>query len=134
MNHRMHIGPHFIDEDMHRHFAGLLPLTPDLPAICVDYNQIVCLHETFVRYGWSTKNVAVRQARAQIPVGGCQQAFLVGEVAKADNFLAKFLFRHNTAFYNNLLFRNPYEKYTIIPKTNHAAKRNHVIDGSPRIR
>ena len=94
VNDSVNVRPHFVYQKVHRDFTRSLPFAFDLLCLHVDDDHVLGLDESFVRDRRRAHDVPVRQARADVAVGGSNIPLLVDEVAEARNAGAILVFGH----------------------------------------
>src|SRR4029079_15397952 len=85
--HRHDVRTHFINEKMHRHFAGRLLGSADLFDLHVDGDHLVGFYTTLVAASWRAHARSVRQTDAYISIGRSDVRLLVNEMAELFDFL-----------------------------------------------
>ena len=103
VNDSVNVRPHFVYQKVHRDFTRSLPFAFDLLCLHVDDDHVLGLDESFVRDRRRAHDVPVRQARADVAVGGRNVSFLIGETAEPRNLGAILGFghgRHSILFFD----------------------------------
>ncbi len=87
VNHRHDVRPHFVNQKMHRHFAGRLAVAADLFALRIDDDHVFGFDETLVASRRRAHDRAVGQAGTDIAIGRSDVRLLVNEMAEPLDFL-----------------------------------------------
>ena len=87
MNNGVHIGADFIDGEMHVHFGRRFSFAVDMYAIRRNLHEIPSSDKSFVDRCGRYQNISVRQASADVPVGGGHKPLRLDATADFDEWL-----------------------------------------------
>src|SRR5882762_11066860 len=96
----VHIGPHAIEQKMHGHLRGKLPMPGELPPIQIRNNEILGRKRSLVHTGGSGENAVPVEPHRQVSLTGNDMSAFVHPAARDANLAAMLFYTLRVAWQN----------------------------------